>query len=585
MVLLTLSSQLNKRLAPFLLRHGLTIRASLGGGVIRDNPTLDALLLIPFCQRLLSLELHQERLVLQRKWNSKGGPSGQSAFDEWAEKLFDTIFGGDKKTAVQNNQESLSTQTVQNNPNSTNTGKATKHNGTSTTAAPLSERQEQLALLEKVLRRVLVPNEQWSDAARWIFHKRFLKWARTEYLRAAYGTDLHDVLQHTPLRLSPQLQNTSGLRRLFLSSQGTTTNGQYTTTRFPTTQQVLTGLDMQEWSRLKKVDAVWDPLLQLTTRLGGKLVDIPGTSIRLPDIPTDTDLSQLSLEQVLELAGGHVTSGGTLQLVCEHYDVYQLWTRDYIDKLAAYLWKRASSVDKETIVLDVGAGDGVLAHGLKEALEVMELAGRGGTSGQVNTSGRNSNNSRKKSSVASKKRGKNKTTRALAPTVIAIDDGSWRIPKKAPDVLRMSVDQAIQEFGTSRESDTDDSGGVEKQIIVLCSWMPSGVDWTEQFRRYNVDEYILIGEYDDGNCGDNWETWGNPVFREGATIEQIVSDDDDNNKGDTTSTTTDESHVVAPYELDGYRRDMMVPLTKHQFSRFDTSGSANSATISFRRQR
>ena len=30
--------------------------------------------------------------------------------------------------------------------------------------------------------------------------------------------------------------------------------------------------------------------------------------------------------------------------------------------------------------------------------------------------------------------------------------------------------------------------------IVVCSWMPQGVDFTAEFRKAGVDGYVLIGE-------------------------------------------------------------------------------------------
>ena len=94
--------------------------------------------------------------------------------------------------------------------------------------------------------------------------------------------------------------------------------------------------------------------------------------------------------------------------------------------------------------------------------------------------------------------------------------------------------------------------------MVLCSWMPPGQDWTADFRRpvdiandataYGendgdegeeperlVEEYILIGEADDGTCGHNWHTWGNADFR------------------------TEED---APHDLDGYERVNLSDLTE-----------------------
>ena len=45
--------------------------------------------------------------------------------------------------------------------------------------------------------------------------------------------------------------------------------------------------------------------------------------------------------------------------------------------------------------------------------------------------------------------------------------------------------------------------------VVLCCWQPMGVDWTAAMRaRASVREYVLVGETDDGICGEPWATWG-----------------------------------------------------------------------------
>ena len=50
-----------------------------------------------------------------------------------------------------------------------------------------------------------------------------------------------------------------------------------------------------------------------------------------------------------------------------------------------------------------------------------------------------------------------------------------------------------------------------KPSIVLVGWMPMDEDWSADIRSCpSVREYILIGEADDGCCGHNWWTWGNP---------------------------------------------------------------------------
>ena len=121
-------------------------------------------------------------------------------------------------------------------------------------------------------------------------------------------------------------------------------------------------------------------------------------------------------------------------------------------------------------------------------------------------------------------------------------------------------------------------------------------DWTSIFRQnHGVDEYILIGECDDGQCGDNYLTWGNP---------HNFDDDDDNI--DVTVTTPLESNTtvvsneanestfdVPPrkepptpqYILDGYVRYDLNEFAPHQFSRFDCRTSKTGRTVSFRKNK
>lgn len=457
MVVLSLFSRLNKVVAPFLLRHGLSLRYRLGGGIIRDNPTLDALLLLPLFQRLISQEVLKE--VLAKPSN----------FDEIANRTFDRIFGPDK------NQSDLYQPT---NP--------------------------RVAILERYLRPVLVPNEAWSDVTRWMFHSRFVKFARTEFLLAQYGLDVRAAMTKYPkLRQGPQVTIGGSLRQLL---GGEPVKGEFQSVTLPSTSTVVNAFNMASWKRNKDSDAIWNRMSDLTTQLGGEIIVVPGTSLRFPALPLDTDMTNLSLEDVLELAGGHVASCGPFNVLCEECDIYQLWSQEYIEGLANYLLERSSS---RTVVLDVGAGDGLLSQLLREQLN-----------------GRSSGGS---------------------PTIIAIDDGSWNVTKKS-SVQRMTAAEAVEKYATVNH------------VIVLCSWMPMGIDWTATFRRNGVSEYILIGESYDGNCGDNWETWGNPEFR---------SDDD--------------SREVPPYEQDGYEPFHLSNLSPYSFSRFDSSDSSNSATVAFRK--
>lgn len=189
---------------------------------------------------------------------------------------------------------------------------------------------------------------------------------------------------------------------------------------------------------------------------------------------------------------GYVQHCGPFNAVCEEANIYQLWTKEYVEHLGNYLIEQNPSN-----VLDVGAGDGLLIHYLKQHA--------------------------------------NKRSKSIQ--WIATDDGSWRIFAKA-NVERLSVEQALQTYASQK-------------TIVLCSWMPMGVDWTHIFRQHQVQEYILIGEADDGACG-NHETWG----------------------------LGEQSSLLAK---DGYHRRNLESLLPFQFSRFDCSVSKSGMTVSFQR--
>merc|ERR1719491_329356 len=154
-----------------------------------------------------------------------------------------------------------------------------------------------------------------------------------------------------------------------------------------------------------------------------------------------------------------------------------------------------------------------------------------------------------------KKRKPEKKQTPPLPTIIATDDGSWRAPiynNRYIQVEKLSSIEAMHKYGDVQE----------KRLIVLCSWMPQGVDFTSDFReRGQVEEYILIGEADNGSCGHNWLTWGNPDFK-----------------------STEGDDCTAPCVADGYQRVNLDDLSLLQMSRFDCKRSSESMTVSFRRK-
>ncbi|KAL3678235.1 hypothetical protein R1sor_021191 [Riccia sorocarpa] len=164
----------------------------------------------------------------------------------------------------------------------------------------------------------------------------------------------------------------------------------------------------------------------------------------------------------------------------------------------------------------------------------------------------------------------------------------------------------------------------ENPHLVMVSWMPMGVDWTASMRATDsVLEYILIGEMDDGICGDPWLTWGsrfpgdesssdtsshdNGCLNSKLTYElhesrscsnygpgkAAVMIETENPSGDKESGDESSSQSIdgistqplRPYEADGWVRIELEHLSKFQICRTDERWSTyrHSHTVSFRR--
>mmetsp|Transcript_22412 Transcript_22412/g.29021 ORF Transcript_22412/g.29021 Transcript_22412/m.29021 type:complete len:385 (+) Transcript_22412:91-1245(+) len=222
------------------------------------------------------------------------------------------------------------------------------------------------------------------------------------------------------------------------------------------------------------------------------------------------ETSSWTLEDILEVGGGCVYGRNEFNSYVENHGIYEALTTEFIDALADECHSvLASCFAKDALCLEVGAGDGSLSYYLRE---------RGGLN------------------------------------IIASDSGAWRIPPKFP-IEYLNASSAIKKYNPA---------------LILCSWMPSGVDLTKVFRDApSVQAYILLGEIDDGACGHPWLTWGVP------TTSSIVQ------KNNTEITTTT---PVAPYIADGFTRSELCKVSKHQISRYDCETFlGNSHTVLFSR--
>jgi len=430
------SRHINRSLGCFILRHGLRLRFSLQGGIIRDSTFYDSISLLPIAQRLLTIHFFDYR----------GGDS------LW------------NPTSVQKDESSCDSMTY----------------------------------LERTLRPSLVPNERWHDVRMWQFNSRFLRWIRREILEAQYGILVSDA--QTKLSMANGPPSSQKIKRLLCAG-----SWDDTTTRTPN-----------------------ETMKRIGKALYGSVISERGLSLEIMDVPLDADTSSTSLSDLIEVSGGLVADCGPLNLYCERQNLFQVWSLEYIQMLGDYIVQRKQEFgDGDTVVLDIGAGDGLLVKLLLNHLH-------------------------QKHALSPQK----------VPKMIATDDNSWGI-RHIGDVEQLSLTQTLDVYGIVSNLD-----GQQQQTIVLCSWMPMGEDWTEVFRQYGVDEYILIGESDDGQCGDHWETWGNAYF-----LPDDMQED------------TDRSAVItAPYAADGYVRRNLDRLVPFQFSRFDSRRRKAGRTVSFRKE-
>jgi hypothetical protein len=517
MVLLTLSKKLSRWLGPNILRYSIPLRYKLGKGVIRDSLITDSYLLMPFAQSLIRIELRDSLKDIQDKTGESNDETDTTAHEQSAvphsttqsasKKYATTAAATSRKTKTGNKKEDIVHEYYK----------------------QLSE--QRVKLLEHILRRSLVPNEKWSDVRNWQFHSRLIKWIRTEYLLAHHGPYLQAALYNYPyLANHPQLQGIVKQGNMFTRLKLWTTRSDDASvlSNLPTTERLANALDYTNHVKLTKSRRKQQSSMrEIAKSLGGQVHIVFGGGLAYADIQSEADTSSVPLEHLLELVGAQVCQSTLLNVVCEEADAYQLWTRDYIEHLGDYLLKQAGLSGRPTTILDVGAGDGLLAAALREYFVSLQS-----------------------------------TDSSLSvPTVIATDNGSWKIPADKAPVLPLDVDTTLAMYANKPE---------QESVIVLCSWMPMQEDWTAAFRQYKVDEYILIGEADDGQCGDNWATWGNPAYHEDA----------DEHDGSNSEITT-----LAPYEVDAYERREMAELLPYQLSRYDSHVSKVGTTVSFRRSK
>lgn len=577
MVFFILSKYVTKTIGAPLFRSGLRLRNKLTTkkkdvcapvGYVDTNFWLDMVCLLPYSQKILSLAIYDESKRRLEQFQKQRLEQQQQKY-------------GTNKTSL-----------------------TLPEDCTSMITDPVSTRylsKMRVSVLEEYLRSSLIPADRWDDIEHtWRYNLRVVAWIRKEFLICKYGPIINEALTAYPeLRYSPQLlgSNSTGDRRrrifldlirrgeLTLNDRNNNNNSKNPSSPFmqlPKSSIILDAFRMKQWNTKKDTQRIVQNTVIVAKNIGGRAdVGIDSneethSTRNHIHVPLEKDLSSTNFEDILDVVTrGYVKNCGPLNALCVEANFYQLLSQEYVKHLGDYLLHRTASrrsavatqqqeqtlddnggciplISQDTVILDIGAGDGVLMHCLRDYME-REVKGV------------HSKNSTKISCVM--------------PKMVAIDDMSWRMQIKGP-VEKFSVEEALKKYAApfvhTATNDVDsseiDPNNRRPQVIIICSWMPMGQDWTALFRNAEVDEYILIGEADDGTCGDNWLTWGNQSFKDKET-------GDERNDDNTTN-----ASVTPPYIVDRYKRRDMDTLTKFQFSSFDLKVSKSGKTVSFRKR-
>jgi hypothetical protein len=140
--------------------------------------------------------------------------------------------------------------------------------------------------------------------------------------------------------------------------------------------------------------------------------------------------------------------------------------------------------------------------------------------------------------------------------------------------------------------------------VVLVCWHPMRADWTAAIRAAaSVAEYVLIGETDDGACGDPEATWGFREDEDDETEAEEAEEADGKTEEDETAlygsgrkcrregtpeaeeTVPPKKRSPPPFARDGFSRFDLHFLSRYQVGRTDEPWrkARLSKTVSFRR--
>lgn len=532
-------SFLNKRIAPFALKHGLTLSNYLHKNKNLKNligfQNIDKICLLSISKNIISIEIHDETQKNKRK-NKK---------EMLLDKAHDMLFPNDEKY----NKKNYGTR---------------------------------YELLQNYLinKKILLPNGIYEDVQRYNNNKSFLLWLRHEYILAYFDDNTVDITddgfatattkkskknkyQIQKLKiiqsLLPYLQFNSDVNIFSeYKKKQQQQHGEYyfpdERTFAPTTSKINKLFQLSSSSSSKIITTTknkkYNTNNDLQSQQNSKLESI---------IPKSCTLEQiLKLSKITNISQSFNTNDSSstlswLNIFCEEMKINEIYTKEYIIKLSDYLLQRCSSFPKNTndgsknIIVEVGNGSN---HYLSLVLSYIYSS--------------NNDNNQSLNPFDKSSRNNNKHNNPISH-IININDNEW---KKGKDNMQLLIESKCNE-----QLKNTSIKGQKLNVIIICSWMPFGIDYTKYFRNgslrennIHIMEYILIGPTYPRlfSCGDDYHTWG-------------VSDKKE--KDDT---------IIAPFEKDGYEKINLEFLSDLQYCKFDTTTATagfmrDSNTISFRK--